>query len=136
MVENIKKCLNCNKSFSVNNTNRKKQYCNIECTRQAIYKRKKKIYKSNLNNWRKNNIKLFLENDRKYKQNHKTQINAVNSVYRLKKIKPELFPKECCICGNTENIEYHHPCYDFSLSVYPLCKKHHLEIHNKTEVIM
>lgn len=42
---------------------------------------------------------------------------------------PELYPKICIKCNSTENIEFHHPDYNFPLSVYPLCKKHHIEIH-------
>lgn len=63
-----------------------------------------------------------------FKQKVRKQFNYYKNKF------PNLFPKICSFCNETKNIEYHHPAYNFSLSVYPVCKKHHGDIHSTIEV--
>jgi len=73
--------------------------------------------------------KIKLKSDMKYYFSNKEKKHTHDLVFRDKKLRPYLYPNECCICGVTKNIHFHHPNYDFPLSVYPLCSKHHSEIH-------
>ena len=105
-------CKNCKKPYIAKK--RTGETCSQKCCMGLWRKR----------NRTKNNI--YLSN---LKKKHKLQVNARNAVYRDRKLRPELYPQECCICGVTENIEYHHPDYNFQLSVYPMCKRHHTQLH-------
>lgn len=120
----IKNCKLCKKEFIITNRYYARQlYCSKDCSLVPINQYKKEYRNNSINKLKRNQYM------RNYKKITKLKINARNSVQRDKLKNPENYPEECCICGETENIEFHHPDYNFPLSVYPLCKIHHVEIH-------
>ena len=48
---------------------------------------------------------------------------------RLAKLRGDLVPKPCEVCGTTEGIHAHHDDYTQPLEVRWLCKPHHDEWH-------
>lgn len=75
--------------------------------------------------------KLMIKNYKlNYNLNNKKMIKCHQLVFKDKQKRPELYPEECIICGSDKNIDFHHPNYDFPLSVYPLCRSHHLQLHS------
>lgn len=158
-----KNCKQCEEKFKDNSKTNRVLYCSTFC-RNRYFRLKNKDYQKNyMSSYNKNyfekNKKSLLEYSKKrwkkikntpeckeYHNNYKKHNMLNNSEYRKKKLirdmvyrdklkNPHLYLKECCICGVNENIEFHHPNYDFPYLVYPLCRAHHIQIH-KNEVIM
>jgi len=80
----------------------------------------------------------ILEKQREYRQKHKTEICERVSNYRMnnkekiiaKRLARKVPLKEACeICGRKENLEKHHPDYNFPLKTQTLCRACHLRIH-------
>jgi hypothetical protein len=81
----------------------------------------------NFKNWRSRDTYYYRKRSKeKYPQKER----ARQMVYRARK-SGKLMPEPCFICGETENIEAHHPNYDKPLSVIWLCPIHHREIENE-----
>src|SRR3989304_3911869 len=97
----------------------------------------KKKYRKKWVNSNKEKVKFLYKNYYKIYSSlskNKLKIIARNIIKRDKIKRPNLYPLECCICGVTDNIEFHHPLYEFPYSVYPLCRNHHRELHKNLEV--
>lgn len=136
------KCI-CGNVFIVNSN--RQIFCSPNCrskeyrlkNKEFFKEKRRKEYLSNIDKekklnqiWKKNNVKKLKLIKLKYDLKNKEQIKARSLVSYDKKKNPHLYPNECIICGTNENIEFHHPDYNFPLSVYPMCMKHHVELHN------
>lgn len=96
----------------------------------SYYERNKlKILEKRKEYYLKNKIKIN-STHKKYRDNHKIITKCHDILKYDKKINPDNYSNECCICGSNENVDYHHPEYNFALSVYPMCRSHHLELHS------
>lgn len=129
----LKKCLICNNLFFDNSSNKIRKYCSQSCNTKAWRERNlkevRKKSKEYLRMWRKENPIQAKSYDIKRKDS--IEVKARYVLHKAIKQNPELFPKICMICNLTKSIEMHHEDYNFPLSVYPLCRTHHLEIHKK-----
>lgn len=120
-LNKIKNCKICNNQFIDNTSNNNKLCCSFICSN--------KKHLLNNKNWRQNNKELHALHNRNWVNQNKHKKKCQDLFYRDLKKNPHLYPKECCICEVKENIEFHHPNYDFPYSVYPLCKIHHMQLH-------
>lgn len=142
------KCKTCNKLLEISKFHPNQKFCCKSCYDKE-YRKNHKIkikdyreyyYSENreylINRsiiWGKNNkdkrkisLKKYFKNN--YSKN-RFKLLARKKFHYHKKNHPELYPKICIICNSIEKIEFHHPNYDFPLSVYPLCGPHHAQIH-------
>src|SRR3989304_3806406 len=74
----------------------------------------KKKYRKKWVNSNKEKVKFLYKNYYKIYSSlskNKLKIIARNIIKRDKIKRPNLYPLECCICGVTDNIEFHHPLY-------------------------
>ncbi len=121
-----RKCIVCGIYYKYNSNNQK--VCSINCKRVNDNMCGEEWIKRNPEKKKTSLKKTYLKN-----KNNKCFIKKTkcrDAICKDKKKRPEFYPKECCICGSTKNIECHHPDYNFELSIYPLCKKHHVELHS------
>ncbi len=121
-------CKICNLIILTKNSNIK--FCSNNCKRLGGNLRVKKYQSKNS---KKISDKKYI-NKVKTNKIYKKKVLRRVQCYQDRKKRPELYIQECCICGSNKNIEFHHPCYDFALSVYSLCKKHHGIIHSEVKV--
>lgn len=152
----VKICLICNKKFETNYGVQKFCY-DSNCKRIAQLNRVKKYHKSHKvevkemnKNWIAENIEKVRKNKREYNKKNREMKNLSDKKYREKnkhlseyklkclartlcyndrKKNSHLYSKECMICGETKNVQQHHPLYSFPYNVYPVCPVHHAEIH-------
>jgi len=154
-----KKCKICEISYFDESRLNKRLYCGLKCRNKEYsirYKEKNNIYSNNYNKqyyeknkekiiettkiWKKNNsekMKIWhTENMREYRKLEEVKFkdNARRILNTHKKKYPQFYPNKCCFCEETKNIEFHHPNYHFPLSVYPVCRKHHNQIHHGSSV--
>ena len=152
-------CPTCGKDFMDTSRSNRMIHCNVKCRWKASSKKHKKYkneyaMKYNKGYYEKNkeelikkqkvyiarakdtsrHKKMMCDAQKRDKLKYPEKHSARRIMHRHKKQHPEFYPQECCICGITENVEYHHPDYSFPLSVYPMCIKHHKELH-KNEVV-
>ena len=109
-------CKSCGSKFKSKES--KMETCNPTC-RMKLWRKRNRQHSNNYMN--------------EMKKRDKEKTYARYAVYRDKKIRPELYTEECCICGTNRNIEFHHPLYSLPYLVYPLCKVHHIEVHRGEE---
>lgn len=138
-----KQCEECGIMFEGSN---RQKLCSNKCASSRYNKKNKEkniLYSRNYRS--KKNIEEIRLKAREYYSRNKETILKKLKLKRMENLKiksreilrndmktnPHLYPKECCICHTKENIEMHHPLYEFELSVYPLCRKHHGEIHRR-----
>lgn len=89
--------------------------------RERNLKKVKKINK----NWQKKNKFKRTINQKKYSQKHPEIINAHSLSQHI------LLGSFCAICGNTKELEKHHPNYSQPKLIITLCKKCHTKIHRR-----
>lgn len=111
-----------------------KNYAKKNCKKISEYQHdnyldNKENRKKYLKEYREKNKIRIKQYQKEYELNNKFKIKAQRELRLDKKKHPRLYPNECIICGDNENIDYHHPDYNFPLSVYPMCRSHHLQIH-------
>lgn len=106
-----KKCIICGEEIEP--TNGRQNTCNNgECNKENERIQNKKYQREYR---KKDKIKGLIRASTKYH-------------YRNKK-------EKCEVCGTTENLEFHHP-EPYNDKIFEvLCKKHHLEEHNKQKEI-
>ena len=69
----------------------------------------------------------------RHKMNEKDKMMQKARIIVHKMVKEgSLFPEKCIVCGKLPT-EAHHEDYNKPLNVKWVCKKHHKEIHNRTE---
>lgn len=154
-----KVCKNCGKSFYDDSKNNRMVHCSSICEQRFNYPEytgdrvkyvkkynkkyynenkeelsiKQKVYISKVKNTDRHR-KMRIDSTNRYINKYPKKHKAHQIFNSYKNLNPELFLDVCSICGASENIEYHHPDYNFPLSVIPLCLKHHKELH-KNEVV-
>lgn len=110
----VNKCKQCNKKDVADNYRKNiDYYINYEKERFKRPERKEQIKK-----YQQNRRKLH---SKKYKVHYQVS-NAIRD--------GRLVRLPCEVCGDTKS-QGHHPDYRSPLKVKWLCRKHHLEIHNK-----
>lgn len=147
LLNRNKICNFCNKTFLDDSLNNKFKYCSDLCKNryyrknrlltnpdyeklQYIKHRDNRItYNKIYNKTYKRDIDKSYLSTKTYRKNNPEKYKAHMLVKIDKKKNLYLYPEICMICGETKNIDFHHPDYNFPYSVYPLCKKHHKEIH-------
>ena len=113
---------------------REKNKSKILLKSRVRYKNNKIEYNKKIKEYCKLNKSKIAERKKEYVKRNHEKVLAQYLVQRDKKKTPNLYSDECMICGTKENIEQHHPLYSFPYLVYPLCRKHHAQIHWVSEV--
>ncbi len=152
-VKNKEKILQKRKEYREKNKEKVK-----ECKRLSRLKhleenkqRDKEHYQKNSDKIKKRAKNYYQENKNKILQQHKENRKELSSKAikeyhknperRKKTIMRAALNKEfqrgnakkekCEVCGTTESLEFHHEDYNDPKKIKVLCKKHHLEAHNK-----
>lgn len=123
-------CSYCKKCQIANVTKSFKKFYNTDKYKERIKKygnKYDKIFKLKHKEEIKEKRKIYkINNPEKIKARQK----VLNSVYKKK-----IFRQPCCVCGNPK-VEGHHEDYGKPLEIIWVCKKHHIEIHQKNRLII
>lgn len=111
----LNKCKTCTKRDVAENYRKNiHQYVAYEKERFQRPERKQKLKEYQTNRRRNSPMKA--------RANHKTSW-AISS--------GKITKEPCNVCGTTNKVEAHHEDYSKPLAITWLCRKHHLEVHNK-----
>ena len=89
--------------------------------RDKVITRQKEYYREHREQAKKWSLEYYYKNHEERKK-----INAARAM--TKKYVP--LNDQCQICGNSDNLEHHHPNYDKPLEVITLCRNCHKTIHS------
>jgi len=103
--------------------------CKVESKREWRYKNPEKRMEI-LRRWKDKNPDKVKEQRKRYNQRYPKKIKAYQFISNNKL---EL-AKECELCGNTENLEHHHPDYDYPEIYVTVCKECHTWIHQPIRI--